>query len=259
MNIQNQYLISLASKNTRMDGRKPDEYRKIVIERDVIAKAEGSARVKIGNTEVIAGVKMDVGTPFSDRPEEGVLMTNAEFSPVASPTFEKGPPSDESIELARVVDRGIRESGMIDVGKLCIEKGSKVWMVNVDIQIVNHDGNLIDAASLASVAALLGTRLPAFDGEKVDYEAAKKTKTPLPITGKPVAVTLAKVGSALLADPRLEEESAMATRLTVATKDDGSLAALQKGGGSGPLAPEEIEKAFELSERIGKEIRKLLK
>jgi exosome complex component RRP42 len=256
MNIHNRYLINLASRNVRMDGRKTDEYRKIVIEKDVIAKAEGSARVRIGKTEVLAGVKIDIGTPFSDRPGEGVLMTNAEFSPIASPEFEKGPPSEDSIELARVVDRGIRESGMIDVGKLCIEKGEKVWMVFVDIHILNHEGNLIDAASLAAATALLNSRMPAFDGEKVDYYG-KKGK-PLLVKGKPVAVTMVRIGNALLVDPKLEEEDAMECRITVTTNDKGNITAIQKSG-SGSLSAEEIEKAFETSVSAGKEIRKLMK
>lgn len=256
MNIHNQYLINLASRSVRMDGRKPEEYRKISIEKDVIAKAEGSARVRIGKTEVLAGVKIDIGTPFSDRPDEGVLMTNAEFSPIASPEFEKGPPSEDAIELARVVDRGIRESGMIDTGKLCIKKGEKVWMVFVDIHMLNHEGNLIDAASLAAVTALLNSRMPAFDGEKVDYYG-KKGK-PLPVKGKPVAVTMVKIGNSLLVDPKLEEEEAMDCRITVTTNDSGNITALQKSG-SGALSMEDIEKAFEISAKVGKEKRRLLK
>jgi len=256
MNIQNQYLVSLASKGVRMDGRKHDEHRKTVIEKNIIEKAEGSARVSLGRTEVIAGVKIDIGTPFPDRPEEGVLMTNAEFSPIASPEFEKGPPSEDAIELARVVDRGIRESGMIDVGKLCIEKGEKVWMVFVDIHILNHEGNLTDAASLAAVTALLNSRMPAFDGEKVDYYG-KKGKA-LPVKAMPVAVTMAKIGKSLLVDPNLEEEKAAECRITVTTSDNGNLVALQKSG-SGSLTLEEIERAFEISGRVRKSIRKLMK
>jgi len=255
MILRNQYISFLASKGRRNDKRKEDEFRKIEIEPGVIANAEGSARVRIGKTEVIVGVKMGTGEPFSDKPDAGVLMTGAELSPLSSPDFETGPPKEDAIELARVVDRGIRESGMIDTKKLCIKKGEKVWMVFVDIQIINHDGNLIDAASLAAVAALLNAKMPKFDGENVEYGTS--TSKSLPVTQKPIAVTISKIGNALMADCTVEEESAALARITVTTKDDGNLCALQKGG-SYPLSVEEIDKAFEISIRKGKEIRKML-
>ena len=101
----------------RFDGRKFDEFREIKIETGVSKKAEGSARVKIGNTEVIVGVKMDIGEPYPDSQEEGNLMVTAELTPMSSDRFESGPPRIEAIELARVIDRGIRESKMVDFKK----------------------------------------------------------------------------------------------------------------------------------------------
>ena len=254
MKLQTQYLIKLAEKGVRGDGRKSDEYRKIEIEKNIIAKAEGSAKVKIGNTEVIAGIKMDVGEPFPDKPDEGVLITNAEFSPIASPEFETGPPDEDAIELARVVDRGIRESGAIDMKKLCITPGEKVWMVFIDIHILNHSGNLIDTAALAAVTALKHTKIPEYDGEKVDYE--NKTKS-LPVVHLPVTITTAKIGNLYVVDPDLEEEDVMSLRLTVTTKENENICAVQKSGASG-LLMEEIEKIFKVSIKKGNEIRKLI-
>jgi exosome complex component RRP42 len=254
--IQKQFISGLASRKMRIDKRGQEEFRDVSIETGVIAKAEGSARVRLGKTEVIAGVKMDVGTPFADRPDEGVLMVGAEFSPIASPDFEKGPPAENSIELARVVDRGIRESKSIDLKKLCIKEKEKCWMVFVDIHILNHAGNLIDAAGLASIAALHTVKMPEYDEEagKVNYE--KKHKK-LPMKSKPVPITVFRMGDSLFLDPSLEEEDVMAVSLTVTTQDEGNIVALQKRGASS-LSPEEIEKAFSLSLKKGAEMRKLL-
>jgi exosome complex component RRP42 len=256
MIIQKQFIGNLASRKMRIDKRGQHEYRPITIETGVIYKAEGSARVKIGKTEVIAGVKMGVGTPFADRPDEGVLMIGAEFSPIASPDFEKGPPAEDAIELARVVDRGIRESGAIDMKKLCIKEKEKTWMVFVDIHILNHAGNLIDAAGLASIAALLTCKMPEYDEETGTVSYEKKHKK-LPMKFKPVPITVFKMSDSLFLDPNLEEEDVMSVSVTVTTKDDGNIVALQKGG-SHSLSLEEIEKAFELSLKKGEEIRKLL-
>ena len=131
----------MVAKGKRIDHRKFDEYRKITIEPGVIQSAEGSCRVTIGDTVVIAGVKMDMGTPYPDTPDEGAMSVAVELLPLASPEFEAGPPAEQAIELARVVDRAIRESKCIDFSKLNTEPGKKVWMVFVDIDVIDDDGN----------------------------------------------------------------------------------------------------------------------
>ena len=104
------HIVKGLNKGVRLDGRKTEDYREVELEYGVSKTAEGSAKVKIGDTEVIAGAKLLVGTPYPDAPDTGTLMVNAELLPLSSPRFESGPPSIEAIELARVVDRGIRKS-----------------------------------------------------------------------------------------------------------------------------------------------------
>ncbi|MEM4246015.1 MAG: RNA-binding protein, partial [Candidatus Bathyarchaeia archaeon] len=151
--IEQKTLIDLISGGKRIDERSPTDYREVKIEVGVIEKADGSAQVHLGKTKIMVGVKVDVGEPFPDTPDSGVLTVNAELVPLASPSFEPGPPDENAIELARVVDRGIRESGAIDVKKLCIIPGRKVYVIFVDMYVLDHDGNLIDAAAMAAFAA----------------------------------------------------------------------------------------------------------
>jgi exosome complex component RRP42 len=248
--IKKEYLVNLAENGKRADGRKFDDFRNISIETGVISKAEGSARVKIGNTQVISGIKMDIGEPYSDSPESGVMTTAAELIPLASPDFEAGPPRENAIELARVVDRGIRESELIEVDKLCIEPGEKVWMVFIDIHILDFDGNLFDAASLASLAALLTTNVPAerFDlGE--DY--------PLPLKEPPISCTSVKYNGVVVMDPSLDEEEIAEARLTVATDKNGHLRAMQKGL-NGSFSVDEIKKVIKASIDNGRKIQEQL-
>ncbi|MGV8172437.1 MAG: exosome complex protein Rrp42 [Candidatus Woesearchaeota archaeon] len=243
-------------KGVRYDGRKKDEFRNIEIRTGFIATAEGSAHVKCGETEVIAGVKMSVEKPFPDTPSEGILMVGAELLPLSNPKYESGPPDAVSIEVARVIDRGIRESKSLDNHRLCITSGEKVWTINVDICPLNDDGNLIDVGSMAAVAAILNARFPLFDGVKVDYK--KKTDEPLPMNRIPIAITVIKIGSTFIVDPIESEEQALDSRLTVTTIDDDRLCSIQKGG-SGTLSVEDIEKMIDLAIRKGQEIRKLIK
>jgi len=157
VNVKKKQITNLIESGKRIDGRGPKDYREIQIESGVIEKAEGSARVRLGNTEIIVGVKIGTGKPFADVPDKGVLTVNAELVPLASPSFEPGPPGENAVELARVVDRGIRESKAIDLTKLCVESGKLVFVVFIDVYVLNYDGNLIDAAAMAALAALVNT------------------------------------------------------------------------------------------------------
>jgi len=257
--IDTDLIREIVKNGKRVDGRAFDKYRKVTIEPDVVTSAEGSARVKIGDTEVVAGVKMDTGEPYPDAPDEGVLSVSAEFVPLASPEFESGPPKEDAIELARVVDRAIRESKAIDFKKLCIKEGERVWTIFVDIDILDNDGNLIDAAGLAAVTALLNARIPELDEEEKPIYGEKGKKS-LPMDGIPVSTTLVKINGNIILDPNFAEGEAMDARLTVGTvdKEGIQICSLQKGGSTG-FTLEEIEKILETAEKNGNELRKLVK
>ena len=77
----------LIEKGKRLDERGLLDYREIKIEQGVIEKAEGSARVFLGKTEVLVGVKVETGEPFPDTPNDGVITVNAELVPLASPAL----------------------------------------------------------------------------------------------------------------------------------------------------------------------------
>lgn len=250
------YVRKVVEDGLRVDGRKFDQFREIKIITDIAKKAEGSALVSIGNTQVLVGVKLSVGEPYHDTPAEGVLIVNTELVPIASPTFEPGPPDASAIEIARVVDRSIRESHCIGLEKLCIKPKEKVWIINVDIHVLDHDGNLIDASALAAMAALSNTRMPKYNAE-TDEIVYEEHDGALLLLDKPIEVTVGKISDKLLVDTNLEEEFALDARLTIATNSKCEICAMQKGE-KGFFTFEEIEKAIELAVEKGKELRKLL-
>jgi len=254
--VKQKQIAQLMSKGKRLDGRGLNDYREIKVEMGIIEKAEGSARVLLGKTEVLVGVKIEVGEPFSDTPNEGVLTVNAEHVPLASPTFEPGPPNEDAIELARVVDRGIRESKAINLEKLCLEPGKKVLVVFIDVYVLNHDGNLIDASAIAALAALLNTKMFKYELEGGEVKV-KPGYNPLPMQNYPVAITFAKINSKLAVDPWLEEEQVMDARLTMTIEKDGKICAIQKGG-TGYFTIEQIFEVTEIVKEKASEIRKLL-
>ncbi len=248
--IKRDHIVNLLAKGTRTDGRTPTDIREIQITTNCIESADGSARVKLGNTEVIAGVKIIPGSPFPDTPNSGVLTTGAELIPMAHASFESGPPGEDASELARVVDRRIRESGMVDVEGLCITPGEEVWMCFIDMYALDYDGNLFDAANLAAVAALKTATIP---GEQY----GKGENKPLPITCTPISVTSYKIGNTLILDPNFDEEHIASARLTVTTDDNGNFRAMQKGG-KGSITLDELNQCLDIAVEKGKEIRKII-
>jgi exosome complex component RRP42 len=251
--MSREHILKLLEKGIRLDGRKLTEFRPVTIEYNISAGAEGSARIMFGETELLAGVKLAVETPYPDTPDRGSLMVNAELMPLSNPNFEPGPPKIEAIELSRVVDRGIRESESIDVKKLCIREGEKVWMVIIDICTINAAGNLIDASALGALAALKVAKFPKFEDDKVDYSV--KTDVSIPLLKEPIAVTIYKIGKFLIVDPLEEEEKVADARLTITSEVDGSLCSLQKGGAS-PLTIDEIDEMVGIAVEKAKELRK---
>ena len=256
-------IIQLAGEGKRLDGRALPEYRQpISAELGISWTAEGSARVQVGETVVMAGVKLSIEKPYNDTPDEGGIMVNAELLPLSSSEYESGPPGIKAVELARVVDRGIREAKAINMKKLCRIPGEKAWFVTIDIITINDAGNLFDVAGLAALAALKSAKFPVVDEATGAIDYKTKTTVSLPLTKEPLGVTVYKINGRFMVDPTIEEEKSYEARLTVASDSNGIISALQKGG-EAPLklddVAEMIDLALEKSNFLRKELNKQLK
>jgi exosome complex component RRP42 len=253
--IMRDHIIELLREGKRIDGRSFEDYRDLDIKVNVIEKAEGSAWVRLGDTQVLVGIKAELGEPFPDLPDRGVITTNVELVPLASPTFEPGPPDENAIELARVVDRGIRESQAVDLEKLVIVPGKLVRVIFIDVHVLDHGGNLLDASGIGAIAALLSTKLPKVNyNEETDEVEILDEYEPLPVNHVPIPVTFAKIGNSIVVDPNLDEERVMDGRLTLTTDETGHISAAQKGEG-GAFKLEEVMYALEVALQKGNEIR----
>ncbi len=254
--MDHEYVISLIENNSRIDGRNFNECRKIIIETNISKNANGSARCKFGDTEVVVGVKMDVGEPYPDSPDEGSIVVGAELLPLSSPEFELGPPGTQATELARIVDRGIRESKAVDFKKLCIKEGEKCWILFIDIYTINDDGNLIDAAALAALAALNGARFNKLDKDyEINYNEHSNEKIKLELL--PVTCTFGKINGKIIIDPNSKEEKVLDARLSIST-GNGKIYAMQKGGDKG-FTLDEINHIIDMAIEKEKELKRLIK
>jgi exosome complex component RRP42 len=256
--IERERMNELLKAGKRIDGRGFDDLRPIKIMPDIVSKAEGSAEAWLGETRVITGMKVSVGQPFPDTPNEGVVITSAELSPIGSPSFELGPPGEQAIELARVVDRGIRHSDAIQRTKLCIAEGTHVYLLFVDIYILADHGNLIDASSLSAVATLMTSKLPKVEIDDEGSASVLEDKIPLEMgTPPPITLTFAKINDSIVVDPISAEELVMSTRLSITIDGDDTICSMQKSG-SGTLTRQEILDCVERACQIVKKARSML-
>ena len=244
------HLEELAANDSRIDGRGRWEGRELEIEHSVLPRAEGSARVRMGDTIVFAGVKFQIMQPYPDRPNQGGLMCSAEVRPIAGRHWEAGPPSPESIELGRVVDRGIRESGCIDVDSLCIIPGEKAWQVILDLFAISDDGNLFDAFALAGITALRNATIPAERFEVGEDSALELSKTP-------IMCSYHRVGGRFVYDANSREELGGDERIHITLGDDDNVHSLQKGL-KGIFTADEFAEIMGHARDRTKELRKLI-
>ncbi|XP_034893634.1 exosome complex component RRP45A isoform X4 [Populus alba] len=195
---EKKFIETALASNLRIDGRNPLEYRKITIK---FGREDGSSEVHLGQTHVMGFVTGQLVQPYQDRQNEGMLLIFTEFSPMADPSFEPGHPGESAVELGRIVDRGLRESRAVDTESLCVLSGKLVWAIRIDLHILDNGGNLVDAANIAALAALLTFRRPECtlggdDGQEVTvHPPEEREPLPLIVHHLPIAITFAFLGS----------------------------------------------------------------
>jgi len=255
--IEKSYIENNLKKEKRIDGRGLWEYRDFNIKTDIIAAAEGSSDMSLGDTRILTGIKYDIGEPYPDMPDEGVCTIMAELLPLASPLFERGPPDQQSIELARVVDRGIRHANCIQTKRLCIKENEAVYIVFVDMYVINHGGNMIDCGGIGSLAALISAHIPegkwTEDGPEWtgEYLTGKDI-----ISDLPLPITFGKIGDSVFLDPNLPEQLVSEGRLTISVTE-GNITSIQKSGVT-TFTPEEIKMLSKKAFDIAKDLRSSL-
>ncbi|HDD43108.1 MAG TPA: exosome complex protein Rrp42 [Nitrososphaeria archaeon] len=225
--IMRNKVYNLLLQDKRIDGRHPKELRPISIQTSLLSKAEGSALVSMGSTKILTGIKVELGTPFPDRPDEGTFTVNAELLPLASTSFEPGPPDERGVELARVVDRSIREGGVLDLKKLCLVEGEKVYIIFIDIYVLDYDGNYFDPSLISALAALATAKIPRY--EIVDDKLQKTEECfSLELNSLPFTVMVGVLGERFLVDPQMEEEKVLDVSMIIGTDEKGNITCIQK-------------------------------
>ncbi|EKU21492.1 exosome complex component RRP45 [Nannochloropsis gaditana CCMP526] len=278
-------LTALKDENCRADGRTPADTREL---RVTYARAEGqaTAEIQLGKTRVLTVVTSELTPPYPDRPAEGFLNLNVEYSPMATLGIDNARTNPTLVEVDRVIERCLRQSRALDTEALCVIAGSKVWSLRCDVRILDDAGNVVDAACLATVAALMHFRLPevtvltggsdersnssANDGESsvgrvrgggglghasvVVHHSFEKEPSALPIHHVPICVTFVLFNTSPIVsviDPTEREELVMGGRITFSINVHREVCAMQKIGGLA-LAPTSLARLAEIAmEKVG--------
>ncbi|XP_036952355.1 exosome complex component RRP45 [Acanthopagrus latus] len=232
-NCERDFLLKAIEEKKRLDGRQTYDYRKMKI---TFGTDYGCCFVELGKTRVMAQVSCELVAPKESRPNEGIMFFNIELSPMASPTFEQGRQSELSVKLNRQLERCLRNSKCIDTESLCVVSGEKVWQIRVDVHMLNHDGNLMDAASIAAITALCHFRRPdvGIQGDEVTvYSPEERDPIPLSIYHMPISVSFSffQQGTYLLVDPCEREERVMDGLLMIAMNKHREICSIQSSGG----------------------------
>lgn len=167
----------------------------------------------------LTSVQVEIGSPDPGAPNRGKLQVSVECSPVASPEYQGRGGEEWGAEMAHAVQAALLGGGGggggVDLSSLCILAGKTCWLVYVDALVLNNDGNVLSAVSLAAHAALVDTRVPRVEvvadeegggPPEIELDDGASCGLALDASRLPVVVTVSQVGSATVLDMDGAEE-----------------------------------------------------
>uniref|UniRef100_A0A803V3F6 Exosome component 7 n=1 Tax=Ficedula albicollis TaxID=59894 RepID=A0A803V3F6_FICAL len=244
------YIVHGVQEDLRVDGRGCEDYRCAEVETDVVSNTSGSARVKLGETDILVGIKAEMGTPKLEKPDEGYLEFFVDCSS-NSPELEGRGGEELGTDIANTLYRVFSCENSVDLKSLCINAKEHCWVLYVDVLLLECGGNIFDAISIAVKAALFNTRIPKVRVLE-DEEGTKEIELSddpydcirLNVDEVPCIITLSKIGYRHVVDATLQEEACSLASLLISVTSKGAITSMKKVG-KGSLDPESI---FEMME-----------
>ncbi|XP_022659946.1 exosome complex exonuclease RRP42-like isoform X2 [Varroa jacobsoni] len=265
------FIIHGVEDNLRCDGRSCLEYRHIEMELGAAPNCSGSSHVRIANTDVLVGIKVnysrsraEIGAPEPSAPDSGRIEFFVDFTANADPEFEGSGGDDLGQQIAGALSEAYVSKRFLDLSSLCIVSGQQVWTLYVDVLILELGGSLYDAVSVAVKAALRDLRIPRLsvsigeDGRpEIEVSDDPHAVDPLEMGLVPCFVTLSKIGSQFVVDVSQEEAECTTVHLCCAVAPNGRIATTMKNG-VGSLHTHNLIEALQLAQEIGVALHKAL-
>jgi len=259
------FILHGVQDDLRSDGRGCEDYRHMELETDIVSNTNGSARLRLANTDILVGVKVEMGEPHPDSPNEGRLEFFVDCSANATPAFEGRGGEELATQISNLLTQAYSNGPCLDLASLCVIPRTQCWVLYIDILLLECGGNLFDAASIAARAAIFNTKIPRVSvtrGEKGESEI-EISDDPydcrrLDIANVPCIVTLNKIGHSHVVDASMQEEACSLARLQVGVTEAGKITAVNKDG-CGSLQPASVLSMMKCGSRVGAKLAQLLR
>lgn len=248
------FIIHGIQENLRCDGRSCLEYQYIEVETGIISNCSGSSHVRLANTDVLVGIKSELDAPDPCSADRGRIEFFVDCTANADPEFEGRGGEDIATEISSALAQAYRSPRCLDLKSLAVVPGQQVWVLYVDILILECGGSMVDAVSVAVKAALYDLKIPKVtvtrdeNGDpEIEVSDDPFDVEKLSIANVPCFITLSKVGQQFVLDATREEQACAVGSLAMAVTANGKIVTLFKGG-TGSLHPENIMDVIEASE-----------
>ncbi|KHN00660.1 Exosome complex component RRP42 [Glycine soja] len=258
------------AQDLRCDGRKRLTYRPISVETGVIPQTNGSARVRMGATDVIASVKAELGKPSLLQPDKGKVSIYIDCSSTAEPAFEGRGGDELAAELSNALQHCLL-GGKSGEGLFSPYSEDYAFpfmllhLFNIAVELLAllfspSDGNLLDALGAAIKAALSNTGIPRVEvaagtsnDEHPEVDVSDEEFLQFDTSRVPVIVTLTKVGRHYIVDATSEEESQMSSGVSISVNRQGHICGITKRGGVG-LDPSIILDMISVAKHVSEQL-----
>jgi ribonuclease PH len=216
----------------RADGRQPEQLRAVTMTLGVQKWAEGSCRIRMGDTEVLCAATIADRVPPHLR-GKGTGWVTAEYAMLPRATAERteresarGRIGGRTHEIQRLIGRSLR--GVVDLSRL----GERT--VTVDCDVLQADGGTRTASITGGYVALAAALLT-FGMERL-------------LVGKVAAVSVGIVDGVPLLDLDYSEDSRAEVDFNVVGTDAGTYVELQGTAEGRPFDRAGVERLIDLAD-----------
>ncbi|HUJ11803.1 MAG TPA: ribonuclease PH [Verrucomicrobiae bacterium] len=224
----------------RLDGRRPDQLRRVNIHPQYVKRPAGSALIEMGNTCVLCAASVEEGVPrwMREQKVSGGWIT-AEYSMLPYATaprkpreLSRGRPEGRTHEIQRLVGRALRS--ITDIEKL----GERtVW---IDCDVLEADGGTRTAAITgAYVAVVLAMQKLQRDGEISE----------IPLKSCVAAISVGLLDGVPLLDLSYDEDAKAAVDMNVVMTDEGQFVEVQGTGEEAPFTQRQMSAMLKLARK----------
>lgn len=192
----------------RPDGRDPLQPRPLKID-----FSDGACIIKLGNTIVSCRVLKKQVLADENHPNQGFFSIGLASTHKIESNFRA--------ETLNAVRDMFKMNNALDLESLVIQIGKLVWELRCEIVILENDGGLFEAMTIAVACGILATKLPSTRGDK-----------PVTLHHIPIPITFAFIDQRTkFVDPTVLEALSCDGFLTIFANAQGEVCSIRKNGG----------------------------